>query len=194
MKKLNSRGFAGLEVVLVLVVVAVIGGAGWFVLKSKDKTVNTTTQNTTASPQPDTSYKFKEFDAQFTRPQSLNGLAYKTVELQDENGRPEEVIYLYDSGLSKINKKCADAAFQKVDNDDTNFAALTRGEGTFKEEAFSTAALLKQFSGFYVTISYPNGSACAAENHNLLQQWSVAVIESQEEFEKAFRTTASEIK
>ena len=194
MKKLNKRGFTVVELALILVIVAIVGGVGWYVLRSKDKTDNAAIQNSTATQKPDTSFKFNEFDVQFTKPESLNGLSYKAVELQDENGRPEEVIYLYDSGLSNINEKCADAAFQKVNPDNTNFAALTRGEGIFKEEAFSTAALLKQFSGFYVSISYPNGSACLADNHNLIQQWSVAVTESQEEFEKAFRTTASEIK
>ena len=37
MKKLNNRGFAVLEGLLILVIVGIVGGVGWYVLKTKEE-------------------------------------------------------------------------------------------------------------------------------------------------------------
>ena len=197
MKKLNTRGFTAIEGLLILAIVAIVGGAGYFVLKSKDstnKTYETTSQSSTSASTVSTVYKFSELDVQFTLPKTLNGLTHKVEELPDENNRPVEIVYPYDANLTVLAKKCASAAHQKYSKESLNIAALGRGEGTYKAEAFASTTLLKQLSGFYITISYPNGSTCDTDNYLLSQEWLVAINKSQKEFVKAFRTTASEIK
>ena len=52
MKKLNNRGFAVLEGLLILVIVGIVGGVGWYVLKTKDEAYtasNSSEQTTTGS-------------------------------------------------------------------------------------------------------------------------------------------------
>src|SRR3990167_8851914 len=110
MKKLSQNGFTAIGALLILAMVAIIGGVGWYVTKSKNGT-NKTYDNasksyTTASPE-STAYKFSELDVQLTLPKTLRGLTYKVEELPDENGRTVEVLYLYNPNLSTLAKKCS---------------------------------------------------------------------------------------
>lgn len=51
MQKIDTKGFSVVEGLLVLVIVGIIGGVGWFVLQAKSKT-NSTTNRTDSSTKP----------------------------------------------------------------------------------------------------------------------------------------------
>jgi len=50
--KVNQKGFSVVELLIVLVVIGLIGGAGWYVWQSKHKTANTTAPNLTGQTVP----------------------------------------------------------------------------------------------------------------------------------------------
>ncbi|HMS23996.1 MAG TPA: hypothetical protein PKB09_04285 [Candidatus Saccharibacteria bacterium] len=52
MKKLNQSGFGTIEAVIVVVVVALIGAAGWYVVSMKNKETDTTTEKSAAVETP----------------------------------------------------------------------------------------------------------------------------------------------
>jgi len=72
MKKLNVRGFSAVEALLILVVLGLIGGAGYYVYQSKNKTsesINTApTQNTTEEKPKLSEYKSDELGLALSYP------------------------------------------------------------------------------------------------------------------------------
>lgn len=52
MKKLNSKGFSAVEVILLMVIVAIIGGAGYYIYQANDE--NSATEDTPLSQEVDT--------------------------------------------------------------------------------------------------------------------------------------------
>ena len=50
MIKLKNKGFAGLEVLLIVVIAGIVGGTGWYVLRTKDKDNQNEQQATEVEP------------------------------------------------------------------------------------------------------------------------------------------------
>jgi hypothetical protein len=88
-KKLNSKGFSHLEVLLIIVVLALVGGAGYYVLKQNNKHQNSTSnQPSTTQTQTNSNtqtatqlkeYKNDEYGFSFQYPSDWN----LSVDLKD---------------------------------------------------------------------------------------------------------------
>jgi len=79
MKKLNQRGFAALEIVLVIVVLMVLAGAGYFVWQKQH---DTTSQNSSAKGSVSKSYSDNGISFKYTYPSSLKATDEEAQSLQ----------------------------------------------------------------------------------------------------------------
>src|SRR5438309_2039093 len=99
MKKLNQKGFAALEIILVVLLLAVISGAGYYVYTSRH-------DSKTSSPAPAKqsqkmlTYTSKEHHSSFTYPE--NWKIAKQIERPDGSGAGTEV-FLITSPSGKVS-------------------------------------------------------------------------------------------
>jgi flagellin-like protein len=108
MKRLNSRGFSAVEGLLILVVIAIIGVVGYFVISASNKaTTTSTTSATTQSKTPEASkpktkqYKNDELALSFTYPE---GWGNATASRHTQNHQSSVDAYDY-TAVSFSNKK-----------------------------------------------------------------------------------------
>jgi type II secretory pathway pseudopilin PulG len=79
MKKLNQRGFAALEIVLVIVVLMALAGAGYFVWQKQH---DTTSQNSSAKGSVSKSYSDNGISFKYTYPSALKATDEEAQSLQ----------------------------------------------------------------------------------------------------------------
>ena len=207
-KLLDQKGFSGVEIFLVVVVLALLGFTGYFLYYANKKTSDTLSaaaeiaQNSPPKGKSIRShagqvgnFKFKELGVQFTLPTALKGMSYVVVKLPDENGKKVNLLDLDDPHLTGVMNKCVDSVHgTNKTNGPLNFASIDRIEGQYdpvKEEGVNM--LLKQFADFHILIGYPNGAICGSSDQALNNQWVTALKGSQSSFTKAFQSTATEI-
>jgi|GEM_PF-569696 len=176
----NQSGFSAVETVLVIVVVVLIGVAGWLVYKNNHKktenknTTNTSQTKTTpakTTPATDTTpqahvVKMPELGVQFTLPaNTLTDFKYVVSDVvypQFNNAKYPTALLgtkqLEDMGCPTSNGGSGAAP---------SLGFFTKTPGQYPTNANvdnSTGALAKQFSDFYISYR-PRGFACFDENN-----------------------------
>jgi hypothetical protein len=161
MKKQNQSGLATVEIVLFVIIFALIGFIGWYVVKqNKDSqdlsdqtaktsynTVSPTDKIGTAIPL-GTKFTFKELGVEITLPNSLKDIAYS------KNTYSNDPSYdVYTSEFKEEANKCSDDPTANP----AGFASISKHNGTYKAKTpnESTNGLLKQFDGFYFSYGDP---------------------------------------
>lgn len=154
-----SAGFTLIEGLLILVIVGLLGGTGWYVWNTHNKTANNSkNQNSIAASQ--NLIKIPELGVQFQAPSNLVNLIY--------------VPSKYDTGSSVLlSTKELDAAENgkctlKIPDIAPPLGYLNKTSGQYPKDPTpdnSSGDLIKQFSNYY--ISYRAGSmGCLAEPAN----------------------------
>lgn len=181
MKSLNKNdqhGLAGLGVLLIIVILAILSFVGWFIYHSShktkanlDKTVSVSSQQADTktvkkvapvpAPTPTPTVKtftFKEYGVKITLPDSLKDLSYMPKIIDNGDGTKATDLFLNYASLAKDIDAC-----NTTKGSDGNFAALNKSSGQFPaDQAYAqVGGLLKQFATFYISASYPNGNACS---------------------------------
>lgn len=189
----NQKGFAILELLLIAIIVLGLGGIGWYVINSNNKTKNqldklakasdTATKSSKSSSKPSTAASselvFKELGVQMILPASLKGLTYNV-----DNG----YLYLADDAFIAALKKCSD---YKSGEYGGGFTAIGKKSGQYPADPnpIDDGALLKQFPDFYINFGVPNGNACS----DLSQSDNLKIVADQERtnFINAFQKTGN---
>ena len=195
--KRGQNGFTVVETLLVLILFAIIGFTGYYVYhsqKNSNSSYNSaaSSANSTVSSLPKASssgkFVFKEFGVEFDLPSGLKGLSYNVQHFTDGDG-----IYLTLPAFKEVNDKC----YGKTDGESAagpSFAAISKGSGTFDQSQAVEAGLLKQFSGYYISISYPNGITIGCKSDPNDDSVQAAAHKYQQAFVYAFQATATEVK
>jgi type II secretory pathway pseudopilin PulG len=162
MKK-DQNGFSALETLLILLVVGIIAGIGWFVYRGTKQTTdvkNETTQ-TQSTPQDQATYlDIKEWGVKFTVPagydKELNYARTQVIDLSQEKGE------FYGIGYKKIEAltpDCNDWPFILVQR-----VKAADDDGTIKNDK------LKSINGYnYYSISGPQEFRCTSDQAIITQ-------------------------
>jgi hypothetical protein len=142
--KLSQKGFAVLEALLILIIIAIIGGTLWYVVNSRNDIYQAYDSTSDSSVKPPKSkgslFAFKELGVQITLPSTgeLSKLSFIT-----EGGN----VQLSTPELSAAINKCNGVA----NDPGVTFDVLTKNEGQYDsgKSGFNTV-LLKQFPNFWI--------------------------------------------
>lgn len=201
MKKQNQSGLATVEIILFVIVFALIGFIGWYVMGQNKSSKDTSDQAIKASESSpvkaataSNKFVFKELGVQFDLPSDLKGLAYQTDTLTNEDGTKGVTLYLYTPDLLTTFEKCYG---EKPTADNTpSFGAIGKLDGQYKEPGPNDGPvdpLLKQFDTFYISGGFPNGiTNCSAPgvDESLMHNKASALNTS---FTDAFQKTATKV-
>ncbi len=173
----NQDGFSAVETVLVVIVVVLIGVAGWLVYQNNHKKTETKTATTTqatpaktATPTTDNTPKAKlvkmpELGVQFTLPaKTLTDFKYvvSNVEYPQFNNASYPTAYL---GTKQLDDLGCPTTGVKGNAPALGFFTKTPGQyPTSANTDNSTGPLAKQFSDFYISYR-PRGFACFESNN-----------------------------
>jgi len=182
----NQKGFSGVEVILIVVIVALIGVVGWLIYKdnNKTKTTNiattssnsstnksatpTTTKTSTSTPttpsQPTTSsattvFKIPQLGIQITVPSSLSTLTYYYLAQYSTA----------DFSTSTLAAR-ASSCTANSSTDNANYDALgslTKGQGIGKSQPDVT--IEKQYSTYYIAYNEPQDTCLPSSSSNSLE-------------------------
>jgi hypothetical protein len=202
MKKPNQKGIATVEVILFVIIFALIGFVGWYVMKQdKDNKALTDQPNATSASTPAVKsepsigkFVFKEFGLQFDLPSDLNGLTYSAQQITESSGQKSTALYLHLSSpeAKSLLTKCYGKDEPTADG--MEFGAISRLEGKYKQPTEQPSdPLLKQFDTFYILHGYPNGITSCTESgvsKSLIQDKTHSLSAS---FTNAFKKTATEV-
>jgi hypothetical protein len=180
-KKLNQKGFGAIEALLILIIVAGLGFVGWYVMNSNKQTKDQVSNidKSTVKTAPTTksigaTMVFKELGVEFKLSNDLTDLSYNVTHFSDGDS-----LALTSPSFKTANEQCYG---EKVDGEGPSFAAISRGNGQFKQNQMVEVGLLKQFPDFYISISYPNGiTACVAQGVD-----SQMIFETAHKLQQAF--------
>jgi len=199
----NEKGFSAVETIMALVILILIIGLGYLVYKNDHKTapktviVKSQTTNSTKSNSPPNNYfVFKELGVEFLPDKSLTGLNYTpTSPVSGSLGG----AYITDSNVVAAYNQCqANAGSNTMSSDttgeNTSFAAITKLPGVYSSASNSDGVgqLVKQFNGFYISISYPNGSTCASSSQTDQNNWSLVSKSAAKVFAQSLTSTIKE--
>jgi hypothetical protein len=194
----NQNGFAVLELVLVIIIVLGLGGIGWYVVSANHKTTTQldaaakesastpAVKKSSGAPASTTSsnkFVFKEMGVEFDLPSDLKGMSYTVSHYSDG-----DAYGLTIASFTSANEQCYG---QKIDGSGPTFASISKGSGTFSQDQYPVAQLLKQFDSSFVIVSYPNGiTACDQPGVDPQLLFSKA-HELQTSFVSAFKDSAT---
>ncbi|MEK7059705.1 MAG: hypothetical protein AAB971_03035 [Patescibacteria group bacterium] len=192
--KFNQRGFAAVETILIIVIVAIIGGAGYFVYSSNKKTndtLNSAAKVAQSSPDSNTKTKsvakstqpvldIKEWDVKIELSPGLIGTTYKiegdTAWLSTKDLDSNMTCSQYYSSTSP--------SFQAIVRHSLNDSVeLGPGEAsiTAQEAAKTYVEAFTKVGNYVYEFSHGNGSPCEAQSANLLN-----------DFKSAFKTLSTD--
>lgn len=165
-----ERGFTFIEVLLVTIILAIIGGAGYYVYHAQHETSKTAEATKVSNPinqggqnqVADGWFEFKEFGVKI----KLSGLI-KNLKASIEENEISKIRYvtITTTEIEQLATSCAQARTSVGYYDtDATVAVIGRYEGNYQEEydarkaandSPSFPSLLKQFNGFYISIGNP---------------------------------------
>lgn len=133
MNKLNQKGFAALEAILIIVALLIAGGTGYYIYSANKKTSNTlNTASKVASSSPPKTTKKKPSKSKSTSSSAANGQKYLVikewgVELPLSNSI-QDAYYTYhaDGDYVRLGTKSLTAMSAMCAPDDISIAAVTR--------------------------------------------------------------------
>ena len=159
MEKFNKdhKGFSGIELLLVLIVIILLGVAGWYVYKEHYRT---TTSPPKSSVNVVNTFRVQKLGIEIVNvPTSLRGLIYTTssstsVTFGNSLSTPVTSISANFStnSLMSLDSNCSDS------QDNLALGGLTKTTGEYikpNTESPDGFIFIKQFNGFYITGSYP---------------------------------------
>ena len=170
----NQHGFSGVEAVLLLVVVGIIGFTGVYVWHAKNSADKTLTANNSTVPvfkkkatptsvksgvtAPQTTFAISELGIKIVNvPTSINDLTdyqYASNSSIDPNNTTKTPVKFTAVQFSTQSLTNADPACSAKTG--TSIGALARTNGTYVNNGpVDNGAFVKQFSGFYITYSHP---------------------------------------
>jgi hypothetical protein len=173
--KNNQSGFGAVEALLVVVIFGIIGGAGWYVMKTNknidainNKTagssISSPTTNKTTQTKNSTTFKISELGVELTlaADKTLDGLTYKVIPVDYTYGK-SQMAYLSTKTFNVAeNGKCdiSDAAIGKGTVPPLGFLTKTAGQyPALPTSDNSSGTLVKQFSNYYISWRSP-GVSC----------------------------------
>ncbi len=160
--KLNQKGFSPVIILVTVVVVGLVGGAGWYVYKNQtpkqqktNSTGKTDSNQQTVQQTSGNIVKIPEMGIQFTVPDEIKGISYIIEKQTDSRGK--EVVYarLTSQSLMKVSPECGAAR--------ESLGIVTKGFGNKPEETEEPryyGELIKQFDSFFITYT-PSQAACS---------------------------------
>jgi hypothetical protein len=165
MKKLNYKGFVAIEAVLVVVIVAIMAGTGFYVYNANNKTSDTLdSADKSANSAPGTAnakkaaeyLTIKEFGIKVPVNDTLKGLKYEVSPGDDSYVTLATDQFVQAVGDCK-SADTASASFPAV-------GVISKSSGKFDantppKDAYSQ--FTKQFPGFYISYSTPDGGPSA---------------------------------
>jgi Tfp pilus assembly major pilin PilA len=155
----HEKGFSLIAVLLVIVVLAVIGVAGYFVAKHVDK--KNTTISSTSTPRQYT-IKIQPLGIELVVPNSINDLVYKT-DTTNSTATSTHVLMSTQS-LTDAAANCG------VNGNPAGFGSLVKTTGQYqssnRDRNATPLPLVKQLPSFYITLINPQ-TACTS-NPNVL--------------------------
>lgn len=206
--QVNQKGFTVVEVAMIVIMIAVIAFVGFYVYDSSKKPnvkLNVATKISAASSQPKSSatttsnqtgqslFKFSNLGVQFELPNSLSGFRYAP-----ENFSDGVADFISTTAVENLMNQCFtsnDAQSKSNGPEALTFASISKTSGHYSSnEVLGEAQFLKQFSNFYVTISYPNGINPCYPNVRQENQLNGQITLAKNAFIGAFKSTATEIK
>lgn len=190
----RQRGFGVIEVVLGVVVVGVIGAAGWLAYRhyhqqpktntvggtssssqTKEPTIKSQTQQGAVATT--TTETIPELGIDITVPNAIKDLKYEAHTETLKNGAQGAYVLLTTTSLSTADAACAAA--------DAPLGSLGRGDGQYPSDDPSAATdygvLVKQFPTFYISYAAPQAgcssntsvqSAASTDKSNLTSSFS----------------------
>lgn len=172
----NQKGFAAMEGVLILVVVAIIGAAGFFVYKSQQETKKAQDDSNKSSLEVSTQNQNKDEEKPAEQAPAKKYLEIKELGVKFEKTAELADVYYVIRGnsahFSLESLKDTDCAADK-----TSQVALTRytEEELAKEDAaVSIRQRAKKINGFYYA-DFGGGSACDSDINSATQQKASAM-------------------
>ena len=169
----NQKGFALVEGLLIILILAVIGFGGYYVWHSQHKTTTATTTATSskkasASAQKtsdNATVKIPEMGVELTVPDTLSDITYNYSVNDPAGGTPlagDTFADLSTDILDGIDSGC-------VANSSSDTAAGTAlgsiVKGTGQGEKGEDFTILKQFNGYYIAYAEPQ-AACGSNSSN----------------------------
>lgn len=158
MKKINQKGFGGLEVLIIIVVIAIVGGVGFFVFSknknesdskrpsdatSKTSTINDTNKSESTSKE----LSINELGIKIKVDGDIRGLVYKESAETYSDKALASTVTVGTASLYEGLKACGAADTLEVFH-------VTRIEGIYNpsEYAATTTQLAKQFPEFAIVV------------------------------------------
>lgn len=170
----RQTGFSIVEAVVVLVVVGVIGTAGWFVYQHNrvkvtnaaagtQTTTQGTNQNTNTTPTTtsnQTVVKVSELGIQITVPNDIKDLIYQVSTVTLRSGQTETLAKFSTQALTSADSDCS-VSFGPL-------GSLGRVDGQYPSNdpnaAFNYGQLVQQFPTFFIISGSPNASCSSNPN------------------------------
>lgn len=160
----NQKGFGAIEALLILVIVGIIGGVGYYVynankqeLKISDSSIKHA-ENKQINEEKDNQGEYIELKDLGIKIKSNNVLKELTFEADPE---VPETYYVHHPEVDRLIYNCMpDENVRSADA--ASFEAISRGEGQHpgNNKGPAYGELLKQFDDFYISAGYPNGVQC----------------------------------
>ena len=186
----NQKGFGLIEGLLVVIALTLLFGVGYYVYSQNNKK-NENRQDAAASEQSQNDgqaavkqkteyFEFKELGVKIPLSKELAGL---------DSQMESNYLYLTTNAIIASKNKC-DPNNTFSDTSSKSFASLSRQTGIYpKNPGIDDGSLLKQFDGFYITASYPNGYGCADNaSGSQLNDYTDKVMSAQKALGQAFKS------
>jgi Tfp pilus assembly protein PilX len=181
----NQKGFGLVEGLLIVIALTLIAGVGYYVYSSRKDNSSKTNEQITSQPaaeakQQDEYFEFKELGVKIPLSKELAGLDSQTE---------SNYLYLTTDAITASKNRCdPNNTFNDVSS--KSFASLSRQTGIYpKNPGIDDGSLLKQFDGFYITASYPNGYGCADNaSGSQLNDYTDKVMSAQKALGQAFKS------
>ncbi len=149
----NQKGFGLVEAVLIVVVVGLIGGAGWYILRPKVKVPDSTTTESSTPKLKKEFVEIKDWGVRFAvdKPASQ----YKVGDTINRAGN--QIVIITNSVQDAIYKGCGDVVIERGDK--MSFYNPASGE----LQPFDSNQGIKQIGSYYYYANHPQ-AACFSDD------------------------------
>jgi hypothetical protein len=176
MKLKNNTGFTVLETILILVIVVLVFSLGYILYKNHHNSL----------VKKNGYFVLKNLGVEFRPSNTLSGITVLPSPVT--TGKTAEV-YITDTASENAFQACQASAGNNAiplsqQKQSESFAILAKIPGKY---SLGESALVKQFNGFYIAASYPNGIECASGVASQISHWQV-------ESEASYKALISDMK
>lgn len=194
--KKNENGFGLVEVLLVILIIGLIGGAGYYIYNSKQNE-NDKSQLTVKQEDMDVktstgeTFEFKELGVSIDASGAIENLKYDVIPAV---GQASEQYSLTTDEIDTLFTKCVKENGDKIN--DQYFSIIFKTEGNYADDLSaaqeandrpSFPKLLKQFNGYYIAASNPTDDrygACMGTTNDA--KYRAMIADAQKSLASAF--------